>query len=112
MLLPIQAMATVSLCRHAQAAAAGAAATEHCLLMQADVVENAQSDNNNQSQPADQNQHSCCAASAACAMCFVTINTSQTTTPASVRYQSNVFVPPQYTSFVPDGLQRPPSLLA
>ncbi len=45
-------------------------------------------------------------------MCFVTVNTLQTFASVTSPYTSSPIISPQYISFIPDGLQRPPSIFA
>lgn len=115
-LLPLQAMAAAVLCPHASAAPATAAesmsapAMEHCSMSKAAM--DALAGDNSNSQPGDQDQHSCCTATAACAMCSMAINTRPASKSVGNHEQPGVVATPQYTSFIPEGLQRPPSILA
>jgi hypothetical protein len=62
--------------------------------------------------PTDQDHSSCGAAGAMCAMCFLLINTPQALASAGVHPQSNIPVAVLHLSFIPEGLQRPPNVLA
>lgn len=115
-LLPVQAMAAVTICPHSRFATsesgpATASMTEHCLQNQAgDTGKNP--DNTGKPQQGDQTPGSCCASVTACAMCGIAANNPQ---PPAFKSASRIplcFLSAQFTSFIPEGIQRPPSILA
>lgn len=106
-LLPLQATAMASHCPIAPAAAidvhtAPAQAMADCPHERAV--------NGDQSQPGDHKPG--CAAMSTCALCAVAVNVSQAVKANPVHQQSVSFICAQYSSFIPEGLLRPPSILA
>ncbi|MDB5812524.1 MAG: hypothetical protein JWN94_4646 [Betaproteobacteria bacterium] len=103
-LLPMQALAATAMCPHAKAAPTAAMeAMEHC-PQATGGMDNAPS-------TSDGSQQSCCAG-VTCAMCSALLSMALPSKSIAVHEQSNFFVPAQYVSFIPDGLQRPPAILA
>jgi hypothetical protein len=109
-LLPLQATATLTICAHAGFMASAtesvsAQAPEPCLHDQAGgPVQN--------TDQGDQPSSSCCASALACAMCGIAVNVQQFSLPVSPLQVSADFLSAQFTSFIPEGLQRPPSIPA
>jgi hypothetical protein len=110
-LLPLQASAVVTICPHAgsmavaQAAPASDQGIEHCLHDRAgDPTQN--------TDQGGQSSSSCCASTTACAMCSIAVNVRQFPMLVSPLQVSVNFLSAQFTSFIPEGLQRPPSIPA
>jgi hypothetical protein len=115
-LLPLQATLAVTLCQHMTVYAVTApepvqgATPEHCDHSQAATTTGMHQKSDGKSHTSEQNQHSCSAGSAACAMCFMAMSTHQISQAVNSQ-SSSTFVSPRYASFIPEGLQRPPSIL-
>lgn len=119
-LLPMQGVAK-ALCAHAAhdpvamaavTEAAPAALHEPCLHDQAGMMDTQQAGHHDGQAPADQNHSSCGAAGAMCAMCFAMFNTPQALPDARAHPQSHTQLALLHLSFIPEGLQRPPNVLA
>jgi hypothetical protein len=110
-LLPLQATAVVTICPHSKLAAASvsaaAPAADHCLHGSSGAVLDQRADGQG-----EQNPQSCCAAISACAMCTVAVSMQRLPRVKHTPQTSDFFLSSQFTSFIPEGLQRPPSILA
>lgn len=125
LLLPLQATAVVMACPHAGAmdvtmnkAAAdkpAVAAPESAMMAMEDCPMRAQSGSpardagTTQDDPAP---NACCASATACAMCGLAATVRPFSAFAQSGHLTGVLLSVQFTSFIPEGLQRPPSLFA
>jgi len=115
-LLPLQATAVVTICPHSKLTAAAsefapAPTMEHCQHGQAGNA-GLIPDDSGEPRQSEQNQQSCCATVSACAMCSIAVNLQQAPKVGRLLQLLNYFLSSQYSSFIPEGLQRPPSILA
>ncbi len=116
-LLPLQATAVAAICPHAKSAGAASAPVaaqtmDHCLHDQMSAVGD-QSFGTPAGEPQqDDQKSSCCAAVSACAMCAIAVSLPQASVIESTPQKSDFFLSLRFTSFIPEGLQRPPSILA
>ena len=100
-LLPLQATAALTICQYSKAAISAPAAMsdmENCPFHQAGE--------------ADDPQQSGCASVSACALCGIAVSRPHLVGDASPAPQSGAFRSSPYTSFIADGLLRPPSVPA
>ncbi len=106
LLLPLQAFAAVTACAHAKAPQAAAMeGMENCQMAQ----DNAGTDGASKS--GGESPQSCCA-TMACAICSALASAPRLPASVAAHEQSGPLIFPQYTSFIPDGLQRPPTIRA
>jgi hypothetical protein len=117
-LLPLQATAVVTTCPQSRLAAApapasaAAPAVDHCLHGPSATAVDQRADGRGEPQQGDENQQSCCAAVSACAMCTVAVSLQRVPRIERTPQTADFFLSSQFTSFIPEGLQRPPSMLA
>lgn len=112
LLLPVQATAVVMACPHAQASADAAvsvaAAEAPCVHGGAAPAATGDAEH----PPASPSDSACCAASAACMMCGLAFDGGHT--PLLEQHRQSAAPPAavRFSSFYPEGLQRPPRNIA
>jgi len=122
-LLPLQATAVAAMtCSHAKSTTAVAAVFEPAAALTMDDCPHSRAvaaddqrsdrDRSGDSQQGDQNPQSCCSAISACAMCTAAASTQQWFNIGRTLQKTDSFLASQFTSFIPEGLLRPPSVLA
>ena len=113
LLLPLQATATLTVCPHSRftTTESGSAPAEHCLQSQAGNPDQSP-DNTGNPQQSDPAPGSCCTSVAACSMCSIAVNIQPFPVFERPSQTSSYFLSAQFTSFIPEGIQRPPSILA
>jgi hypothetical protein len=110
LLVPLQATAVLTICPHAKSAAARQMSEAPAAAMQ--DCTHGQAGNGDASRDGGDNQ-SCCAMAAGCALCGVASNALPLQgVIAHVVPAAHYGISSTFTSFVPEGLQRPPSFLA
>ncbi|MSQ21398.1 MAG: hypothetical protein EXR39_18110 [Betaproteobacteria bacterium] len=110
--MPLQATAALTICPYSKSTANAPVAMadmENCPFHQTDLATD-EVDRSNSNEPARDHHQSCCASVSACAFCGIAVSRTYPISDTSAVPQSGRFVPTPYTSFVPDGLLRPPSV--
>lgn len=111
-LLSLQPAAAATLCAHAAAADTSAAQSQAadmpCMHGQSDQAMAPAPAASDAAAPGDLGAHSCCA-SAVCVMCSIVATSRPLPQGASRHEKLGVSHAARFTSFVPEGLQRPPS---
>jgi len=115
-LLPLQATAVATVCPHSTLTAAASDSAsptmdEDCGHGPAGNVSQ-DADDSKEPQQSDQTEESCCATMTACSMCSIAVSMQQAPNIDRTQKVSSTFLSSQYTSFIPEGLQRPPIIPA